>query len=68
MIKFENVKLADGRRRRKILGIMGLGTLGLIIMNSLPFKIISRRSSRVHGAKSRVTLNELAVKRNKKVI
>ena len=57
--------LSLGLQRRKVLGWVGLGVAGAFAIKALPMKFISKRIERKNKVK--VSINELAVKRNKKV-
>ncbi len=57
-------------QRRKLLGWMGISIVGAIAVKALPFKSFSRRlvTRRRRGAsKAQVAINEMAVKRTRKV-
>ncbi|MCL4511077.1 MAG: hypothetical protein M1470_08425 [Bacteroidetes bacterium] len=60
----QNSDLSSGLQRRKILGWVGLGLVGAFAVKALPMKFISKRIERKNKVK--VSINELAVKRNKK--
>jgi len=59
----------DGVQRRKMIGWMGLGIVGALTVNKLPFRFLSRRVSaaKALGAKkAHVAINDMAVKRTGK--
>ena len=60
----------SGAERRKVLGWMGIGIVGAIAVSAMPFKSIPKRLVRKHkvrSGKAQVVINNMAVKRTRKV-
>lgn len=59
-----------GIERRKLLGWIGFGIVGVLALNKLPFRLFPRRIGSMKKQKSRgprISINEMAVRRTKKV-
>ena len=56
--------------RRKLLGWMGIGILAAFAAKVIPFRFVSKKAAEEKRLKDKVniSINELAVKRTKKVI
>ncbi|MFZ1082958.1 MAG: hypothetical protein WAO19_13650 [Candidatus Kryptoniota bacterium] len=56
--------------RRRLLGWMGIGILGTLVIKTIPFKFVSKKATRKNRTyeKVKVSINDLAVRRNPKVI
>lgn len=57
-------------QRRRLLGWMGMGILGAFAIKAIPFGLLSKKVAGKNRAKAKVniSINELAVKRNKSKI
>jgi hypothetical protein len=56
-------------QRRKIIGWMGVGIVGALAVNTLPFKLFSKKlfsRNRFKPPAKGVTINDMAVKRDRK--
>lgn len=59
----------NGLQRRRFLGWMGLGLFGAFAVQSLPFRFLSGKIAKKNSRskKVKVSVNQLAVKRSKRV-
>ena len=61
---------STGPQRRKLLGWIGIGILAAFAIKAIPFRILPEKLGEEKRSKGKVniSINELAVKRAKKVI
>ncbi len=68
MMKLQGLNSKSDLTRRKILGWLGLGTVASILLNMLPMKkMVAKRIMRKSDEKISISLNQYAVKRNRKI-
>jgi len=66
MVQDKDSKISSGLQRRKILEWVGIGLIGGFVIKAFPVRFVGKRLERKKPVK--VSLNELAVKRNTKVV